>query len=63
MLILKGLIQEALPGESGHSDVVFDLFIETHFFSQLIAFIIYSLKTFLGFQVSVDQSHLTSCQD
>ena len=44
----------------GHSDVVFDLFIEASF-SHLITLLSNFIKTFLAFQLSLDQNNLTLC--
>ena len=46
-----------------YSDVVFDLFIEKKFFLQLIGLLSNFQKLSLGPQVSLDQRHLTSCQN
>ena len=51
-------LQNAAAPRFGHSDVGFDLFIETRFFASYLPLVQFS-KTFLAFWVSLDQNDLT----
>ena len=54
--------EDAATPRFGHNDVVFDLFIESRFFTFNHP-LIYFFETFLAFYVSLDQNNLTLCEE